>query len=483
MKTEDEAIRIREVYLRTGSIQASARECGCAWRTAKAALSRDYSVDGGITHRHRQPNAWHDRIDALITQNLPDEEKCRKLRLTAKRIHDIIAAEGSTLSARQVQRMASRIRAALKSSHRDAAKMITDGVMGAWQVDFGEMDCYISGRRRRVHLLVLSGRFSNAAVYTVCESEQADALFDGLQRCFEQVGGVPPVLRFDNMAPVCCWTRGHNRRMTDAFSRFACHCGFTPELCNPRSGWEKGNVECKVKYVRQNFFVPVPDFASVEALNAALSEWSVRDMARKHYQKGAAIADLLTRERQTFLPMPDKPFEYWRQYATVTDRQGCIQFENNRYFASKEMGRAHVIVRVSTRKVSIYNASSMTVLATHARRYGRGGLSMPVERIAEMIAEKPSALPYCAHDMQDAGKVLEMVKALRVADRVGAITQILRGQKILPELASLTVHAGPDLTIYDNLAFGVYEQRKRDIEPVHKTEIRHGDSGHAAGTG
>ena len=134
MKTEDEAIRIREVYLRTGSIQAAARECGCTWRTAKAALARDYSLDEGKTRRHVKQNIWNERIQQLILQNIPHEAKCVKIRLTAKRITDIIQAEGATLSARQVQRIASRIRENIRNAKSDDAKLITRGIPGCWQV-------------------------------------------------------------------------------------------------------------------------------------------------------------------------------------------------------------------------------------------------------------------------------------------------------------------------------------------------------------
>lgn len=478
MKTEAEAIRIREVYLRTGSIQKTAQECGCCRRTVKAVLARNYDIDGGKTHRQRKPNVWQSRIETLIRDNLPDENTSHKLILTAKRIADIIGREGANIGVRQVQRIVSKVRQAIRTSHSDDAKLITEGVMGAWQVDFGEMDCYVRERRQKVHLLIVSSRYSNAAACTVCETEQADSLFDGLWRCFEQLGAVPPVLRFDNMAPVACWTRGRERHLTDAFSRFACHCGFKPELCNPRSGWEKGNVECKVKYIRQNFFVPVPHFDSIEALNDALAAWSVQDRKRTHYQKGALICDLLNTEQQVFLPIPDKPFEFWRQYASCTDRQGCIQFDNNRYFTTRDTARRQVIVRVSTRSVRIYDAD-MNLLASHVRRYGRGNVIQPLQQLAEMLAERPAALPYCVPSLPE--HALEQVRKLRVVDRADAVLQFLLTNKSMSVSQPSVTEV--DLSVYDKVAFGDYEQRKRDYEPVHKVEIGHGDSGHAAGTG
>jgi len=38
-------------------------------------------------------------------------------------------------------------------------------------------------------------------------------------------------------------------------------------FCNPEAGYEKGNVENKVGYVRRNMFVPVPTVVDVCVFN------------------------------------------------------------------------------------------------------------------------------------------------------------------------------------------------------------------------
>src|SRR5699024_12331407 len=86
-----------------------------------------------------------------------------------------------------------------------------------------------------------------------------ECVCQGLQDIFEFIGGVPPLLIFDNAT-------GVGRRIGDAiheselFSRFRAHYHFRVRFCNPYSGWEKGNVERKVDYNRANLFVPVPHF-------------------------------------------------------------------------------------------------------------------------------------------------------------------------------------------------------------------------------
>ena len=55
-----------------------------------------------------------------------------------------------------------------------------------------------------------------------------------------------------------------------AFTELQSHYLFEDRLGRPGKGNDKGKVEGTVGYVRRNFLVPVPSFASFDALNAHL---------------------------------------------------------------------------------------------------------------------------------------------------------------------------------------------------------------------
>lgn len=76
-----------------------------------------------------------------------------------------------------------------------------------------------------------------------------ECLLEGLVATFEYLGGVPTEIWFDNTRII----------VTERFQRFCEHYRFRPLFMNPESGWEKGNVENKVGYLRRNELVPVPD--------------------------------------------------------------------------------------------------------------------------------------------------------------------------------------------------------------------------------
>ncbi len=51
---------------------------------------------------------------------------------------------------------------------------------------------------------------------------------------------------------------------------------------NPESGWEKGNVENKVGYLRRNELVPIPRFDNLVEENRCLLGLCEIDMQREH---------------------------------------------------------------------------------------------------------------------------------------------------------------------------------------------------------
>ena len=59
----------------------------------------------------------------------------------------------------------------------------------------------------------------------------------------------------------------------------ASHYLFDPTFYNPASGWEKGQIEKNVQDSRRRFWIDMPAFANIDALNAwlelrCIEEWS-----------------------------------------------------------------------------------------------------------------------------------------------------------------------------------------------------------------
>lgn len=108
--------------------------------------------------------------------------------------------------------------------------------------------------------LTVSFPYSNDGFTQVFGGETAECVCQGLRNIFEYIGGVPPLLIFDNATGVGKRV-GSQVHETELFRRFRAHYGCRVKFCNPYAGYEKGNVERKVGYVRANLWYCQYSFA------------------------------------------------------------------------------------------------------------------------------------------------------------------------------------------------------------------------------
>ena len=132
------------------------------------------------------------------------------------------------------------------------------------QADFGTADFYENSRlHHEAKYLVLSFPYSNGGFLQLNYGENMECLLEGLVAIFEHIGGVPTEIWFDNTKTIVTKViKGGGRNVTERFQRFCEHYRVKPVFMNPESGWEKGNVENKVDYLRRNELVPIPRFIS-----------------------------------------------------------------------------------------------------------------------------------------------------------------------------------------------------------------------------
>lgn len=120
-----------------------------------------------------------------------------------------------------------------------------------------------------MHYLAESFPQSNHGLAQLFGDEKAVCVCQGLKDTFEHIGGVPPLVVFDNATEVGRRVCGEVKE-SDLFKAFRMHYGFEAAFANPNSGHEKGNVEGKVGWIRRNLFVPVPKVGSLKAFNEGM---------------------------------------------------------------------------------------------------------------------------------------------------------------------------------------------------------------------
>lgn len=240
---------------------------------------------------------------------------------------------------------------------------------GPAQVDFGEADFYEAGKLCRKKYLTVSFPYSNDGYSQVFGGETAECVCQGLQDIFEFIGGVPPLLIFDNAT-------GVGRRIGDAiheselFSRFRAHYHFRVRFCNPYSGWEKGNVKRKVDYNRANLFVPIPHFNEIEKYNRKLLARHEKKASELHYKKQIPIRKLFEEDRKALLMLPPKRFDVCRYEWLKADGYGKVCMDGKHFYSTRpENANKQVLVGIRAHTVDILTEGGQ-VVTTHRRAYG-----------------------------------------------------------------------------------------------------------------
>ena len=76
---------------------------------------------------------------------------------------------------------------------------------------------------------------------------------------FEYLGGVTAEVLVDNQkTEVISHRAGAAVEFNPRFVEVAAHYDFTPHACRPRRARTKGKDERMVRYIKENFFVPLP---------------------------------------------------------------------------------------------------------------------------------------------------------------------------------------------------------------------------------
>ena len=279
-----------------------------------------------------------------IIQEWLDEDKkhWRKQHHTAQRVYERLVEEhGYTGSYSIVQRYMKKCRSI--QTEKANLELIWDP--GPAQVDFGDGYSQVFG------------------------GETAECVCQGLQDIFEFIGGVPPLLIFDNAT--CVGRRiGDAIHVSELFSRFRAHYHFRVRFCNPYSGWEKGNVERKVDYNRANLFVPIPHFNEIEKYNRKLLARHEKKASELHYKKQIPIRELFEEDRKALLMLPPKRFDVCRYEWLKADGYGKVCMDGKHFYSTRpENANKQVLVGIRAHTVDILTEGGQ-VVTTHRRAYG-----------------------------------------------------------------------------------------------------------------
>ena len=108
-------------------------------------------------------------------------------------------------------------------------------------------------------------------------------VFDAHEKAFAFFGRSCARGIYDNMRTAVAGVRsGKDRAWNARFLQLCIQHLVEPTACTPSAGWEKGQVENQVRFVRRRLFVPRSEFVSFSDLNDWLEDWCLELAERDH---------------------------------------------------------------------------------------------------------------------------------------------------------------------------------------------------------
>lgn len=141
------------------------------------------------------------------------------------------------------------------------------------------------------------------------------------------------MLVFDNATGAAHRVAWDRITVVDVFRRFVGHCRVEAGFRNPASGWEKGNVENAVGFLRRNLMVPMPNAESYRKLTSWTLPRCDGIAGNTHYRKDVPISDLFAGEKTRMPPLPRVPYDACRRATRRADREGNVEIDSDRYLA------------------------------------------------------------------------------------------------------------------------------------------------------
>jgi len=386
------AMKIRGWILGDGrSIHAVARETGISRTTIKKYLKDPEQP----RYRRRQPRAGH-KLNAQFEARLRelfkhDLQLRRRERRTAKKFYEQLVAEGYTGSYSPVQRFVSELKKAGSTGVNDAFIPLYFAPGDALQFDWSEEYVLLGGIEHKVHVAHFRLCHSRKPFVVAYINEKQEMVLDAFVRALAFFGGVPRRVIIDNPKTMVTFvSRSKDRIFHPRFLALMNHYVIEPVACTPASGWEKGQVENQVQFLRGELFTPKLAFDDLAVLNEWLRLRCEELAERRHIeQQHRTIADVFADEKIELRPL-GRAFDGYVE-KTVRVRSTClVQYDSNRYSVPSEHAGRHVSLRAYADRIVV--VANNEVIAEHTRHFTRNISYFEPWHYVPLLDRKPGAL-------------------------------------------------------------------------------------------
>ncbi len=267
----------------------------------------------------------------------------------------------------------------------------------AFQFDWSEDWVVIGGERTKLQVAHSRLCHSRAFMLRAYPLQTHEMLFDAHNHALVALGGVPERGIYDNMkTAVDKVRRGKRRDVNKRFKAMVSHFLFEAEFCNPAAGWEKGQVEKKVRDSRYRIWHNAPSFKTLADLNRWLEQRCIelwKEIPHPEYP-GRMVADVWEDERKQLMAVP-APFDGYVEHTKRVSSTCLILCDRNRYSVPAAFANKPVSARAYASKIVV--VAEAQIIAEHTRVFSRhhkhaGETVYDWRHYLAVIQRKPGAL-------------------------------------------------------------------------------------------
>lgn len=222
------------------------------------------------------------------------------------------------------------------------------------------------GQTRRGFVVVACLGYSRAGAGALTFSKETPDLLAGIRRCLWQLGALPSMLVWDRQAGI----HGHDGRPSVEFAGFCGELKVDWHFCLPADPQAKGAVERLQGYLETNF-EPGRCFANETDFQDQLDGWFQKVNARIHKTLRVRPVDRLADELAVMAPLPSRPPETDRRWATRVAPDPYLRFDTCDYSLNPDLVGRRIEIRVGDREITAVVLETGELACRHARSFAR----------------------------------------------------------------------------------------------------------------
>ncbi len=305
-----------------------AREIGCDWRTAKKRYEIQQSIENGSPLPLKKHNSILDSYTHII------DAKLEIAGITASAIYHFL------VDTTDYPGKYGLVRNYVKKHKDNKPKKATilvpkvPGKLG--QVDWKEDITLINkhGEPITFNIFLFTLPFSERKYCKLSLDKKQDTVINLLIYVFNDIGGVPKEIWFDNMLTIVDASKiGQHDRINEKIKQFAKDMGFTAIPCRPRRPQTKGTVEALAKLC-DRLLAYNHEFESVEDLEKIIETFKEGINNEVSQTHNRVVNDVFTYEKEYLLPLPNNKIlsSYFSNRQTrKVSKDSMISYKGNKY--------------------------------------------------------------------------------------------------------------------------------------------------------